>query len=622
MSIKVPDEIQPMNGLDFGLMRDKYLIGGYHVVANTTLRDAIDESVRVEGMKVRVTSDGTEYVLGSDLTTWTETSSGGTSRPSPPETIFIRQYINYVAIAIANIAAVGVSTWKARFPNAGFCILIQDPSDAPSLASCASSLAQLHAYGIPAFPGFRCNASGGTAAWFDAGKFDTLASWFTAVWALRADTTEMRFSFDIENYGLPDNGQLTPAQLVGLGKTRADLVVAMQPLLDAINVASAASASNVIPCIHPTVVDPDTREPDQVMDILVENADGVAEIFSEESFGNINTTRETGDEGTGYARLAAANIRRELENMYPKAKVRFGIEDSVYRRWQGPIFDPADGIQTEAGKLFSEGLWVFDLTRRDNSVFMSTTSYWNGYPTLNALNDISHCFPIGELNLVGIPAHPPGSTVPVVLHGWVNDSLNDSGNADSFATRKGLTLPGQPGTLTTDTVGLRESVSVIPFTGSPTWTIDGQFYLPYGTLGDRFPIWSCCQSNAKSWIMAYNESLDRIQLIVKTGSFTETVLTVLQSPARNTIIRTQVGRNGTEWRHGTSRTSAVGSGENIGFLQLGLGWSSMDSATGVRTSAAGLTLTGQIHVWQRFLSDANITALTADGGKYPWGYAH
>lgn len=626
MSIKVPDEIQPMNGLDFGLMRDKYLIGGYHVVANTTLRDAIDESVRVEGMKVRVTSDGTEYVLESDLTTWTEVSSGGgTSRPEKPTGFTFRQYHNVIARALDQQADANINAWKALFPNITFGMLTQIPSDAGDYASTVSVLSRLHAHGIPAYPGFRLNASGGSASWFDPGKFEALAADFTALWAARADTSNMNFGFDIENYGLGDNGQLIPAVLTLLGKTREDLVIAMQPLIDAINAASAASGSNVIPHIHPTVQDPVTREPDQVMDILIENANGVAGVYSEEGFGNVESTRRRGDEGSSYDRLSGLLQLRELEFLYPKAEVRYGTDESVYRRWKGPIVDPANGTETLAGKIMGDGTWLFDTTRRDNSVFM-TTAWYNGYPTLNALNDVAWVFEAGELNLGGsIYAYPPGSSSPgpTQLNGWVNDALNNSAQPGWIATRKGVLFPGQPGMLTSNTVGLRDlspSGSGI-FTGLTTWTVDIQFYLPYGSLGDRFPIVGSIQYNAKGWLLAYNQSLDRIELIVKTGSFTEAVLVVLNNPARDTIIRTQVGRNGSEWRHGTSRTSAVGTGEASTFLNIGLGWSSMDAGAGVRTSAAGLCWTGPLHVWTRFLSDANVAALTADGGRYPWGYS-
>lgn len=648
--VKVAHTLSCLNP-DTPTTRDSENLGGYRALATTTLRDAIPAAMRVEGMRVHVAATGLDYVLQADLTTWSTVlsevpaASGNDGyalievdgvadwrpisiyapRPTQPTTILFRQYYNVVERALDQEIDADPTAWKALFPNVGFEVLIQIPGDAASVAAAGVVLARLEAHGIDAFPGFRLNPSGGSDAWFDAGYWDAHASAFAAVWAVRAND-DHRFGFDIEVYGSPDQGQPTPAVLALYGRTPAQLATAMAPFLAALDVASAelvaGGFSPLLPCIHPTVRDPSTGEPDQVMDIITEHFGGVAELWSEESFGNVETTRRLGEEGGASARLGTFADMDQLRSLYPKASTRYGLDESLIRRWGGPVANDADSDTAQL--LNAPGCFLFDTTRRDNTVFM-TTDWYNGYPTLNALNDVAVVFEAGELNLNQLTAYPSSGTVltgPAVLDGWVNDSLNNSAQAGWYGTRKGITFPGTPGTLTSDTIGLRESVVTIPIAGTPTWTLDMQFYLPFGSLGDRFPIASCVQYNAKGWILAYNTTLDRIELVVKTGSFTETVLEVLAAPSRDVLTRVQVGRNGTEWRHGTSRTAGVGNGEACGFLMVGLGWSSMDSGTGVRTSAAGLTWSGPLHIWHRFLSDANIAALTADGGRYPWGYGN
>lgn len=50
---------------------DKYGKGGFTAVATVAERNAITSDRRKHGMRVYVQADGTEYTLGSDLTTWT-----------------------------------------------------------------------------------------------------------------------------------------------------------------------------------------------------------------------------------------------------------------------------------------------------------------------------------------------------------------------------------------------------------------------------------------------------------------------------------------------------------------------------------------------------------------------
>ena len=53
---------------------DNMIGGGYRVVGTIAERNAINPGWRKQGMKVYVTADSTEYILGADLTTW---SAGG-----------------------------------------------------------------------------------------------------------------------------------------------------------------------------------------------------------------------------------------------------------------------------------------------------------------------------------------------------------------------------------------------------------------------------------------------------------------------------------------------------------------------------------------------------------------
>lgn len=543
-------------------------------------------------------------------------------RPSVPETVFFRQYANRMEPALAALEADPVA-FKARYPGVGFCVLTQDPTSGAEVTAMATILARLYAQDTPAHPGFRLNPSGGTVDYWDAALWARHATGFTNLWGARADQTDTRFAFDVEVYGVPDVGQPTPDRLVTLNKTRAELLEVMQPLLTAIAAAGVSPAEPVLLSVHPTIVD--SSGPDQVMDILFDAMDGVGELWTEEGFGAVEDTRRTGDEGAAFARLGSTNLIRELEFAYPRCKVRVGLDDSYFRRWKGPIGDPV-GEKTEAGKLFGPGLWLFDHTRRDagsgTNVFMST-DWYNGYPTLNSLNDVAAVFEAGELNLAGsISAQPPGNTSPgpFTLHGWVDDILNDSGQAGWYATRQGVLFPGAIGQITSGTVGLRESVAVLPIDGTPTWTLRIKFMLPVGTLGDRYPICCAAQSNAKSFELFYKESTDQVILQVKTGSFTKTDLVALASPTRGATTTIFIGRNGTEWRHGTSRTAGVGNGESIGYLHIGLGWSDFDAGAGVRTQAGGLCWVDDLPIWYRFLSDADCTAAALDGGRYPWGY--
>lgn len=62
----------PANGNSWFLLEDKYVKGGYQVVADTLARDAILSSNRKAGMLVYTQADGKTWRLNADLLTWAE----------------------------------------------------------------------------------------------------------------------------------------------------------------------------------------------------------------------------------------------------------------------------------------------------------------------------------------------------------------------------------------------------------------------------------------------------------------------------------------------------------------------------------------------------------------------
>lgn len=79
MSIVVIDQIEPKNSGDFPILQDKYLLGGFRVVADAAERDGITAQRRKEGMFVYVIGENKVYSLGAGLTNtdWTEVKLGG-----------------------------------------------------------------------------------------------------------------------------------------------------------------------------------------------------------------------------------------------------------------------------------------------------------------------------------------------------------------------------------------------------------------------------------------------------------------------------------------------------------------------------------------------------------------
>lgn len=527
-------------------------------------------------------------------------------RPEEPTDIPFRQYYTVIRNGLPCLEA-DPAAWRARYPTVAFETLVQIPTDPVERAAAASVLQRLQAAGVPAFPGFRLDPGGASDVWFQPGYFQQWADAFTALWALRAND-DPRFGFDVEVYGLPDQGQPTTQVLALYGKTRADLKLAAKPLLDAITAKNTERKAAGLPpvriAVHPAVPD------DQLVDILAEVSDGYIELWSEESFGNVEATRRQGDKGAAFARMASVLVLDDLRRKYPRAVVRAGLDDTLLRRGKGPVgLDPNSLTRKLLG---ADHAFIFDTTRRDNTVFMCE-AWYQQFPTLSPLNDVAYVWEWGELNVGGNVTSYPYTGAPATANGWVNDSLNNSAQVGWIETRAGIVLPSLA-----QTVGLRSSTPVIPANG--IWTLDFKFQLPEGDLGERYPIRSITQSNAKQMQVVYVQSLNRVELQVKTGSLTEMHLLVIDAPLRGVPYRTQIGRNGLEWRHGASRTvvSAVPDGGQ--YLHWGLGWSEFPFGAGVRTSARGLRLLDSDHLWHRFLTDAEVASLPNDGGRYPWGF--
>lgn len=527
-------------------------------------------------------------------------------RPEDPQGIVFRQYYTRIRDGLPCVEA-DPAAWRARYPaGLGFEVLIQIPTDPVERAAASAVLQRLQAASIPSFPGFRLDPGGASDVWFQPGYFDQWASAFNAVWALRAND-DPRFGFDVEVYGHPDQGQPTTEVLALYGKTRADLKLAAKPLLDAIAAKNAERRAVRLPpvriAVHPVVPD------DQLVDLLAEVSDGYIELWSEESFGNVESTRRQGEKGAAFARMASVLVLDDLRRKYPRAVVRAGFDDTLLRRGKGPVgLDPNSLTRKLLG---ADHAFIFDTTRRDNNVFMCE-AWFNQYPNLSPLNDVAYVWEWGELNLGGDVTSYPYTGAPSVANGWVNDSLNNSAQPGWIETRAGIILPSLA-----QTVGLRSSTPVIP---AGPWTLDLKFELPQGDLGERYPIRSMAQSNAKQWQLVYVQSTNRVELQVKTGSLTTANLLVLDAPQRGVVYRTQIGRNGFEWRHGASRSVLLAVADGGSYLHWGLGWSEFPFGAGVRTSARGLRLPDSDHLWHRFLTDAEVASLPNDGGRYPWGF--
>lgn len=79
MAIALIDQIEPKNSGSFPILQDKYLKGGFRVVANAIERDAITDQRRSIGMFVYVIAEESIYTLvgGIANSNWEEISLGG-----------------------------------------------------------------------------------------------------------------------------------------------------------------------------------------------------------------------------------------------------------------------------------------------------------------------------------------------------------------------------------------------------------------------------------------------------------------------------------------------------------------------------------------------------------------
>lgn len=84
MAVLIIDKLKQKNDADFAIVDSSDVQGGHHEVADNTARDALPASLRTHGMMVFVQSSGLTYVLGADLTTWTEFTSGGAGDVAGP----------------------------------------------------------------------------------------------------------------------------------------------------------------------------------------------------------------------------------------------------------------------------------------------------------------------------------------------------------------------------------------------------------------------------------------------------------------------------------------------------------------------------------------------------------
>ncbi len=72
MPIPVISMLVPQNNGTFPTHASNFGLGGYHTAETLVERDAIPVERRQGGMACQVVSEGLLYILGKDLSTWTE----------------------------------------------------------------------------------------------------------------------------------------------------------------------------------------------------------------------------------------------------------------------------------------------------------------------------------------------------------------------------------------------------------------------------------------------------------------------------------------------------------------------------------------------------------------------
>ena len=121
MPIPINSNLTPRT-TGYALLDDGYICGGFKAVADATARDAIFAYNRKAGMAVLTVDDGKMWILDSNLTTWTEFTSGGGESVTiswPPSKTFAEVYAEITSYVTDNpnmrpIIDVGVTS---EIPN-------------------------------------------------------------------------------------------------------------------------------------------------------------------------------------------------------------------------------------------------------------------------------------------------------------------------------------------------------------------------------------------------------------------------------------------------------------------------------------------------------------------------
>lgn len=472
--------------------------------------------------------------------------------------------------------------------------------------------------GKRAFLGFRLFPSS-SANWFSRTHWDTKADALVRAWyrnraiasagtGYDAEHERRRFGFDAEGYG--GAGQVDDDLLAQLGKTVDDLREAMKSFTAAIR------AVGVLPCVHPA------SEGDHVVELIIEAANGQGELWNETSFSLLEQRLLYGPHGMSTAIRDHAAARALQLSSFPDCVIREVVSDSAMRRWGVNYDDDLSPVGNILSWLGPHRPWIFD-EERDDQAYIGTSAYANG-TQLSSLNDCNYVYPIGKFGEPGADFGDAFSTRYLV--GWRHIIATNVETAINVSTERregGYVIPDLSPTYL---YGLRSasqsspSDTIIPTSGSPTWTALGKFQLPSGTLGNNYILFSCVQNNAAAWQVRYDESVNKVYLDVFTTVVTS--LEVMSSPARNTDIVPVVGRNGTTWRHGSSTTVVANSNliSAIGILHIGLG---RIPGTTTRAGAPLLLVKESVQVWTRAISGSEYTAIQSATvpGRFPYNYS-
>lgn len=119
MPIQLASYLIPKSGNNYALIEDKYIRGGFKVLATEAELSNIDTSAKKEGMFAYTVATGKVWKLNSDLSTWTESSMGQGSKwlvaagsPSAGSGVVGDFYINSTNSDFYE--KTGASTWTIR----------------------------------------------------------------------------------------------------------------------------------------------------------------------------------------------------------------------------------------------------------------------------------------------------------------------------------------------------------------------------------------------------------------------------------------------------------------------------------------------------------------------------